>query len=307
MKKNIVLIIVFWSMTALWAKPLYHIKLIKAADGIECSIGDLNAPNRKNKGHVSNTCWIDVGDALVIVDPGPTYQFAKAFAELAERRTGKPIKAVVVTNYHDDRLYGASYYAAEHIPIIAHRSIVEDIRNNPETFHRMPAVLSKKVFAKTKLILPDRLFDEKYVIKGKKRIVELLKLSAVSEEHSDIVVWVPDVKFLFAGNIVFNDRALNYTQNSDMGGWIEALKKIAAMKPATVLGGHGATMGPKAYAMTLKYLQTLQKQVKAAFKKDVDLSDLMRHLDLSEFKGLKHADRLNRHNAYNYYNQVEWE
>ena len=290
-----------------WAKPLYDLKPVKVAEGIYCSIGDLNPPTKANKGNVNNTCWIDIGDGLVIVDPGPTYEFAKEFAELAMKRTSKPVKAAVVTNYHDDRLYGASYYAAKHIPVIAHKSIVEDIKKNRSRFRRIPALLSEEEFAGTKLVTPDTLFDKRYTIKGSKRTVEMLKLSPVSEEHSDIVVWVPDVKFLFAGNIIFNDRALNYTKNSNMKGWIEALHKIAAMKPAIVLGGHGGTMGPDAYKTTLEYLQSLHTQVKAAYDNDVDMSELTEHINLNEFKHLRHAEELNRHNAKNYYEQLEWE
>ena len=291
----------------IWAKPLYDLKPIKIADGVYCSIGDINPPTKANKGNVNNTCWIDIGDSLVIIDPGPTYKFAKEFATIATKQTNKPIKAVVVTNYHDDRLYGASYYRAKDIPVIAHKSIVDDIKNNPNKFRRLPALLSKEDFNGTKLITPDTLFDKKYTIKGSKRSVELLKLSPVSEEHSDIVVWVPDVRFLFAGNIVFNDRALNYTKNSNLKGWLEALNKIEAMKPNIVLGGHGGTFGKDAYKTTKQYLLDLQSQVKKAYDNGVDMSELMKHIDLSKYKYLKHSDKLNHHNANDYYEQLEWE
>jgi len=295
------------SGTMLLAKPLYDFKPVKVADGIECVIGDFAPPTKENKGFVNNSCWIDLGDSLVVIDPGPSYHFAEEFARLAEKSTGKKIKAAVVTNYHDDRLYGASYYAAKQIPVIAHKSIVEDIKRHSERFERLKHVLTQEEFAKTKLVTPDTLFDDKYLIKGSKRNVELLKLSPVSEEHSDIVVWVPDLKFLFAGNIIFNNRALNYTKSSNMKGWIEALKKIEAMHPKIILGGHGSEMGPDAYKTTLEYLQSLQKQVKAAYDKDVDMSELMQHVDLSKFKDLKHVEQLNRHNANDYYEQLEWE
>ena len=304
--KKILFISILLSLTLL-AEPIYNLKPIKVADGIYCSIGDFNPPTKENKGNVNNTCWIDIGDSLVIIDPGPTYKFAKEFADIATKTTHKPIKVAVVTNYHDDRLYGASYYRAKHIPVIAHKSIVDDIKNNPNKFKRLPNLLSKENFSGTKLITPDTLFDKKYTIKGSKRSVELLKLSPVSEEHSDIVVWVPDVKFLFAGNIVFNNRALNYTKNSNMKGWIEALNKIKAMKPKIVLGGHGSTFGADAYKTTLNYLLDLKSQVKKAYDSDVDMSELMEHIDMSRYNYLKHAKQLNHHNANDYYEQLDWE
>ena len=286
---------------------IYSLKFQKVAKGIECVIGDFNPPTKENKGFVNNACFIDVGDGLVVIDPGPTFLFAKEFAQKAQKLTGKKIKAVVVTNYHDDRLYGASYYAAKKIPIIAHKNIVEDIKNNSQKFERMKNILTKAEFNGTKVVIPNVLFDKEYEINGTKRVVKLLKLSPVSEEKSDIVVWVPDSGFLFAGNIIFNNRALNYTKNSNMKGWLEAIEKIKKLNPKIIVGGHGLVMGADAYKTTKEYLQTLQSQVKKAYDNDVDLIDLPKHLHLEKFKNLKHVKELNIHNATNYYNQLEWE
>ncbi len=223
MKKFILLVL---TLFACLKANIYPLKFQKVAKRIECVIGDFNPPTKENKGFVSNSCFIDVGDGLVVVDPGSTFLFAKEFAKKAQKLSGKKIKAVVITNYHDDRLYGASYYASKKIPIIAHKNIVEDIKNNPQKFERMKHILSKAEFNGIKVVTPNILFDKAYEINGTKRVVKLLKLSPVSEEKSDIVVWVPDSGFLFAGNIIFNNRALNYTKNSNMKRWLEAIKKF---------------------------------------------------------------------------------
>ena len=286
---------------------IYKLDFKKVTKGIECVIGDFNPPTKENKGFVSNSCFIDIGDGLVVVDPGPSFAFAKEFANKAQKITNKKIKAVVITNYHDDRSYGASFYKSKNIPIIAHKNIIKDIKNNPQKFERMKHILSKKEFNGTKVVKPDILFDKEYDINGTKRAVKLLKLSPISEESSDIVVWVPDSSFLYAGNIIFNNRALNYTKNSNIKGWLEAIQKIKALKPKIILGGHGSIMGADAYKTTQEYLKTLQKQVKDAYDNDIDLTDLPKHLHLEKFKNLKHVKKLNLHNATNYYNQLEWE
>jgi len=303
--KKIILIaaIVFSFLNA----NIYNFDFKKVADGIECVIGDFNPPTKENKGFVNNSCFIDVGDGLVVVDPGPSFNFAKKFAAAAEKLSGKKVKTVVVTNYHDDRLFGASYYASKNIPVIAHKNIIEDIKKNPQKFERMKHILTKEEFKGTKVVTPNTLFEKEYDINGTKRVVKLLKLSDVSEEKSDIVVWVPDNGFLFAGNIVFNNRALNYTKNSNMKGWLEAIEKIKALKPKIVLGGHGSIMGADAYKTTEEYLKALQSQVKKAYDNDVDLIDLPKHLHLEKFKDLKHVKELNHHNATDYYNQLDWQ
>ena len=295
------------ALFSLLSANVYNFDFKKVANGIECVIGDFNPPTKENKGFVNNSCFIDIGDGLVVIDPGPSFKFAKEFSAKAKEITGKDVKAVVVTNYHDDRLFGASYYATKKIPIIAHKNIVADIKNNPQKYERMKRILSKEDYNGTKVVTPNVLFDKEYDINGTKRVVKLLKLSDVSEEKSDIVVWVPDSKFLFAGNIVFNNRALNYTKHSSMKGWLEAIKKIEALKPKIVLGGHGSIMGNDAYKTTKEYLQALHTQVKKAYDSDVDLADLPKHLHLEKFKDLKHVKVLNINNATHYYNQLDWE
>ncbi len=304
MKKIVMLVVALFSLLS---ANVYNFDFKKVANGIECVIGDFNPPTKENKGFVNNSCFIDIGDGLVVIDPGPSFKFAKEFSAKAKEITGKDVKAVVVTNYHDDRLFGASYYATKKIPIIAHKNIVADIKNNPQKYERMKRILSKEDYNGTKVVTPNVLFDKEYDINGTKRVVKLLKLSDVSEEKSDIVVWVPDSKFLFAGNIVFNNRALNYTKHSNIKGWLESIKKIEALKPKIVLGGHGSVIGKDAYKTTKEYLQALQTQVKKAYDNNVDLADIAKHLHLEKFKDLKHVKELNIHNATNYYNQLDWE
>ena len=304
MKKILITAAVFLSLLN---AGIYNFKFKKAADGIECVIGDFNPPTKENKGFVNNSCIIDLGDGLLVIDPGPSFNFAKEFAAAAQKLTGKKIKAVAVTNYHDDRLLGASYYVSKNIPIIAHKNIADDIKDNPQKFERMKHILSKAEYNGTKIVTPNVLFDKEYDINGPKRVVKLLKLSPVSEEKSDIAVWVPDSGFLFAGNIVFTNRALNYTKNSSMKGWLEAIEKIKALKPKIILGGHGSVMSADAYKTTQEYLKALQSQVKKAYDNDVDLADLPKHLHLEKFKDLKHVKELNLHNSSNYYNQLEWQ
>ncbi len=290
--------------TILYAKPLYTLRIEHISKDIGCVIGDFGPPTKRNHGFISNSCYIALKDGVVVIDPGPTYEFAKEFANLIKKQTKKPITAVVVTNYHDDRLYGASYYAAKHIPVIAHKSIVQEIKENPKKFECLPKVLSKKDFEKTKLVIPNVLFDKKYVIDNN---IYLLKLTPASQERSDIVVWYPKEKFLFAGNIVFNERALSYTKNSDINGWIEALKKIGSLHPKIIVGGHGKVKGPNGYQRTLSYLETLKKEVEKVYDAGVDMSELPKHIDLEKFDCLLHSKTLNLHNANTYYMQLEWQ
>ena len=89
----------------------YELKPVKITDDVRCVIGGINPPMKENNGFVSNMCYINIGDSIVVLDAGPTYNFAKEFYTLIKKDYPKlDVSYVVLSNYHDDRIQGASYF-----------------------------------------------------------------------------------------------------------------------------------------------------------------------------------------------------
>jgi len=89
----------------------YDLKAIKITKDISCVIGDINPPMKENNGFVSNMCYVNIGDSLVVLDSGPTYNFAKEFYTLMKKEYPQfEVSYVVLSNYHDDRVQGASHF-----------------------------------------------------------------------------------------------------------------------------------------------------------------------------------------------------
>ena len=206
----------------------YDLKPIKITKDISCVIGDINPPMKENNGFVSNMCYVNIGDSLVVLDSGPTYNFAKEFHALMKKEYPKlEVSHVVLSNYHDDRIQGASYFKEMGAKIVGHKTINEDIEQNQSKFERMKSFLPKEVYENTKVILADTLVDGGYEIKGSTKTLEIIKPSVLSEEKSDIAIFSKDDSFLFVGNIVFNGRLLSYKKTSNIDGWIEAIENLA--------------------------------------------------------------------------------
>ena len=286
---------------------IYHLKPIEITKDIHCVIGDFNPPSKHNKGFVSNMCYVDIGDSLVVLDAGPTYNFAQEFYNLMKKDyPNKKVSAVVLSNYHDDRTMGASYFQSLGVKIIGYKNINDDIKEDPGHFERMVRVNTKDEYKNTKITYANTLVDDGYKIKGSKKTLEILKLSPVSEEKSDIVIYSKDDKFLFAGNIVFNGRMLNYTTHSNVDGWIEALEKISKMDLKYILGGHGKEYDKHSYTRSLEYLKILKTDVKKAYDDGLDMIDVPKHVRDSKFKGINFYEKLNYLNISHYYDQLEW-
>jgi len=295
--------------TAALMANVYNLKPIKITKDIHCVIGDFNPPKKSNKGFISNICYVDMGDNIVVLDAGPTYIFAKEFSQLIKKEyPKKKISAVIFSNYHDDRTQGGSYFKEQNIEIIGYKNINEDIKNNSEKFQRYSRIVDKKLLKGTKTTFATKLVDNGYKIKGSKKTLIIIKGSKVSEEKSDIIIYSPDDSFVFAGNIVFNGRMLNYTKNSNIDGWIQALKKIKSLNAKYILGGHGKEYDSSSYKDSLEYLKILKHNVKKAYENDIDREEVKINLKNSGYKKKKipYLKQLNKNNINNYYDQLEW-
>lgn len=303
MKKILILTLASISLFA----SAYNLSPVKITKDITCVIGDFNPPMKSNKGFVSNMCYVNIGDSLVVLDAGPTYIFAKEFHALMKKEyPSKKVSHVVLSNFHDDRIQGSSYFKDLGAKIVGHLTINDDIKANPNKFKRMKMLLDAKDLIGTKLIHAETLVDGGYKIIGSNKTLEIIKPSKVSEEKSDIAIYSKDDSFLFVGNIVFNGRMLNYTKHSNVDKWIEAIENLAALNAKYFLGGHGNEYDKNSYAPSLEYLKILKHDVKKAYDEEIAREDVKNHFTKGKFKDIPYYDQLNNNNINNYYDQLEW-
>ncbi len=287
---------------------VYNLKPISITKDIHCVIGDFHPPMKSNNGFVSNMCYIDMGETLAVLDAGPTYIFAKEFYEVMKKDyPNHKVSHVILSNYHDDRIQGASFFKDIGAKIVGHTTINDDIDENMDKFQRMKMILDPKVLKGTKLTHADTLVDNGCKIKGSKKTIEIIKLSEVSEERSDIAIYSPDDSFIFVGNIVFNGRLLSYKKTSNIDGWIEALENLAKMDIKYILGGHGKKYDKDSYKPTLEYLKIFRADVKKAYDDGVDVFEVKDRVKTEKFNYINHYEQLNALNITTYFNQLEWE
>lgn len=304
MKKSLLL---FITSITLWAN-VYDLKPMKITDDISCLIGDLTSPTKENKGFISNVCYVDIGDSIVLLDAGPTYLFAKELNDLIKKDyPNKKISHVVLTNFHDDRIQGASFFKDSGGKILGHKTLNEDIKTNSSKFDRMKNSLPKELVEGTKVVEADLLVDDGYEIKGSLKTLRIIKPSVVSEEKSDIAIFSETDSFLFVGNMVFNERLLNYTKNSNIDGWIEALEKLASLNVKYLLGGHGKQFNKDSYKTSLEYLEILRDDVKKAYEDGIESDVVSKHVNTQKFNYLENFSALNHSNIQNFFAQLEWQ
>jgi glyoxylase-like metal-dependent hydrolase (beta-lactamase superfamily II) len=96
-----------------------------------------------------------------------------------------------------------------------------------------------------------------------------VRVAADAHTESDLLLWLPARRVLWAGGLVSDARVPELAQGS-VGGWLEALDSIARLQPAPevvigtgisqAFGGHPA----EAVVATRSYLEQLRAQLRTA-------------------------------------------
>jgi cyclase len=117
---------------------------------------------------------------------------------------------------------------------------------------------------------------------------------------NDSIVWLPDRKLLFCGDLLFNGGTPFLVQGS-VAGAIRVLEEVVKPLGAqTIVPGHGAITGPALIDDVLGYLRFVQGSARAG--RDAGLTPLQtaRELDLGPYTELLDRERIvgNLHRAY---------
>jgi len=189
-----------------------------------------------------NTGIVVGDDVVMVIDTQATPVMAQDVIRRIREITDQPIKYVVLSHYHAVRVLGASAYAPEHViasrdtyDLIAERGEA-DMKSEIERFPR----LFRAVESVPGLTWPTLVFEKRLTLWLGKLQVELMQLGR-GHTKGDTVVWLPQEKILFSGDLV-EYGATPYTGDAYLTEWPATLDAIAALKPAKLVPGRGASL-----------------------------------------------------------------
>lgn len=190
-----------------------------------------------------NTGIVIGDDAVMVIDTQATPVMAQDVIRRIREVTDKPIKYVVLSHYHAVRVLGASAYAPEHI--IASQDTLDLIKERGEQdkaseIGRFPRLFRNVESVPAGLTWPTLTFSGKMTLWLGKLEVQLIQLGR-GHTKGDIVVWLPQEKILFSGDLVEFD-ATPYAGDAYFSDWPLTLDNIAALKPEKLVPGRGAAL-----------------------------------------------------------------
>lgn len=224
---------------------------------------------------------VDGGQALV-VDPGASYRQGWRVRQSLACQLGAQVRWVVNTHAHADSVLGnaafADWQAQGRLDIAASAGTRQAMQQRcPHCLESLTELLGAAVMQGSEITLPNRILNEGDTLQvGRIRLQVLLAENAHTE--SDLQLWAPQQRVLWAGGLLYDGRIPELAQGS-LNGWLRALPRLAALRPAAVIGA-ALSVAPQPLALppifsaTEGYLQALRQRVLQAMDAGLDGSNL---------------------------------
>jgi cyclase len=211
-------------------------------------------------------------DGILVVDTLISAKEARRFIGDIRKVSDKPIKYVVDTHYHLDHAFGNGEFANLGAAIISQENDRKnlEIKGAAALKNAKGYGLTDEDLAGTVIALPTISFTDRMTIDLGGERVELI-FAGPSHTEGSTLVYLPERKILFTGDILFTDFH-PFMGEGDVAGWVKSLDFILALDVTTIIPGHGPLSGRKDIAEMKAYIQLFDQKARelAAKTKDVD-------------------------------------
>jgi glyoxylase-like metal-dependent hydrolase (beta-lactamase superfamily II) len=188
----------------------------------------------------SNAGFVVTRTGVVVIDALASPAQGKTLLRTIRTITRLPIQWLILTHHHPDHEFGAIVFKRMGAKVIAHpdRRTLASEDGDDAMVSAWTGVLGLREmqgfeFADT----PDVpiTHDTTLVLSG--RTFEI-QVPGTAHTAGDLVLWLPDARVLFAGDLLIEDGVAMVVDGSS-GGLLAALDRLEALRPAAVMPGHG--------------------------------------------------------------------
>jgi glyoxylase-like metal-dependent hydrolase (beta-lactamase superfamily II) len=239
---------------------------------------------------VSNAVLLVEGADAVLVDSMLLPEMAAGAIGEANKRSAR-IRLVVNTHHHIDHIGGNGAFGE--IPVVADSVSAAAARQmllmDPPFGRLIPPYGSMIATAQVRPPDPFLPTDSRLPVYARALVF------GPSHSAADMALWLPESGTLLAGDLCFNG-VTPLAIFGDLQGWIQAIDVLLALRPTSVVPGHGPPGSAKELWLVREYLQTLQNVARAAAEAGADLEDAFRalghRLNADWIESARHRDNL---------------
>lgn len=231
--------------------------------------------------HGANVGFVITGAGVILIDTPMLPSDARLWLEEIRRHTEQPILYIINTDHHRGHIIGNQYFPMA--TVIAHEFAWKNMKSYGDSFrtrllnlyrNRMPEA-AEEWKRHLKIVEPEITFSGRtFLYKGQKEI-HLIPLGG--HTPATTVVYLPDDRLLFAGDLVVTDRP-PFLSQGDTKEWLQALTYLRKIRYDVLIPGHGELSGKEATERMSEFLRTVRRQVRTSYRMGLSKADTARSL-----------------------------
>jgi uncharacterized sulfatase len=234
-----------------------------------------------NGGNIVNTAFVATGAGVVVIDSGPSRRYGEQMRAAIARVTPEPVVAVLITHHHPDHFLGNQAFPPATLRALP--ATITDLGREGGAFTDNMYRPVGDWMRDTDMVMP-----KTAITPGRSRIGghEFEFLALAGHTNADLAVFDRTTGVLFAGDLVFNQRAPT-TPHADVARWMASLTRLEALPFKQVVPGHGpvaADAGPIRF--TRAYLEWLSASIARGARNGMDMVEMLQSPVAPEFRAV---------------------
>lgn len=271
---------------SLSAQAAYNLQPQQIAANTWLLEGSTDNFNHENGGNIANIALIVTETEAILIDSGPSFAYGRELADVIKRITDKPVAHILITHHHPDHMLGNQAFPDAVIAALPGTAQLMETEGDAmaENMYRMVGDWMRG----TEVVLADTLLTPGTLSIGNYTL-ELYAMAGHS--GADLVVLDPQTGVLFAGDILFYQRALSTAHTPDINTWLADIERVAALPWRVLVPGHGpVTRDDRPLQQMRDYLGWLDQLFRQAAANGDDMNRVMRSPIPDRFAGIRLAD-----------------
>jgi len=235
----------------------------------------IGLPTPENKGWNSNIHFVVTKSGVLLFDTGSSELIGNKIKKAIKSITNQPVRWVVNSHSHADHWLGNAAFADAEI--IASGQAMKTMKKYGQDDVAFYSKVTKGTIGTTLLVYPNLLlnYPQKRIFGGVE--VEFI-FANDGHSHGDILMWLPEQKIIFGGDVLSSDWMPMITSDGNVPGLINTLNTIIKLNPTIVLTGHGNATTLKSVIRDANLLSSVWKQVKLDYNNGLKPNETLLNL-----------------------------
>lgn len=250
----------------------YALQPRQIADGVWLLEGSTDNFSQANGGNIVNTGFIVSDQGVLVIDTGPSKRYGEAMRQAIAKITDKPVLKVILTHHHPDHVLGNQAFSD--VPIAALPATTALLAEQGEAMAENMYRLVGDWMRGTEVVLPtEALNPGMQEVAGRK--LQLLALRG--HTGADLAILDAQTGVLFAGDLVFYQRALTTPGTPGLEAWLADLDQLQQLPWKQIVPGHGPLASDASpFAQMRDYLGWLDGLMRKGAEQGAEMNELIR-------------------------------